>query len=126
MVAWKLHSADARDAFRAALPVDNATWDRARGWVVSQAVAILAYYTPENNPEVYARRRLVRGFGDGVLSRVSERRALMSCACRRISGGRVAVEMVNKTAKMPAAQASAASRNVLRRAVLEERARPRR
>jgi aminoglycoside phosphotransferase (APT) family kinase protein len=50
MVAWKLHSAAARDAFRAALPVDDATWERARGWAVSQAVAALAYYTPENNP----------------------------------------------------------------------------
>ena len=50
MVAWKLHSPHARDAFRDALPTDDATWERARGWVVSQAVAILAYYTPENNP----------------------------------------------------------------------------
>jgi aminoglycoside phosphotransferase (APT) family kinase protein len=49
MVAWKLHSPAARDAFRAALPVDDATWERARGWVVSQAVAILAYYTEESN-----------------------------------------------------------------------------
>ena len=53
MVAWKLHSAVARDAFRVALPVDDATWERARGWVVWQAVAALAYYTPENNPALY-------------------------------------------------------------------------
>jgi aminoglycoside phosphotransferase (APT) family kinase protein len=53
MVAWKLRAAVARDAFRAALRVDDATWDRARGWVVSQAVAALAYYTPENNPSLY-------------------------------------------------------------------------
>jgi len=52
-VAWKLGSAAARDAFRAALPTDDATWDRARGWVVSQAVGVLAYYTPENNPALY-------------------------------------------------------------------------
>ena len=38
---------------RSALRVDDATWDRARGWVVSQAVAALAYYTPENNPSLY-------------------------------------------------------------------------
>ena len=48
MVAWKLHSPAALHAFRAALPTDDATWGRARGWVLSQAVAILAYYTPEN------------------------------------------------------------------------------
>jgi aminoglycoside phosphotransferase (APT) family kinase protein len=53
MVAWKLHSPAARDAFREALPTDNATWERARGWVLSQAVAALAYYTPENNPALY-------------------------------------------------------------------------
>jgi aminoglycoside phosphotransferase (APT) family kinase protein len=53
MVAWKLHSAAARDAFRAALPVDDATWERARGWVVWQSVAALAYYTPDNNPALY-------------------------------------------------------------------------
>jgi aminoglycoside phosphotransferase (APT) family kinase protein len=53
MVAWKLHSAAARDAFREALPTDDATWERARGWAVSQAVAALAYYTPENNPTLY-------------------------------------------------------------------------
>jgi aminoglycoside phosphotransferase (APT) family kinase protein len=50
MVAWKLHSPEARDAFREALPIDDATWDRARGWIISQAVPILAYYTPQNNP----------------------------------------------------------------------------
>jgi aminoglycoside phosphotransferase (APT) family kinase protein len=53
MVAWKLGSAAGRDAFREALPVDPATWERARGWVVWQSVAALAYYTPENNPALY-------------------------------------------------------------------------
>ncbi len=53
MVAWKLHSPAARDAFRETLPTDDATWARARGWIVSQAVAILAYYTPQNNPILY-------------------------------------------------------------------------
>jgi aminoglycoside phosphotransferase (APT) family kinase protein len=54
MVAWKLHSATARGAFRDALPTDDATWERARGWALSQAVAILAYYTPENNANLYS------------------------------------------------------------------------
>lgn len=53
MVAWKLHSVAARDAFRDALPTDDATWERARGWALSQAVAALAYYTPENNPTLW-------------------------------------------------------------------------
>jgi aminoglycoside phosphotransferase (APT) family kinase protein len=53
MVAWKLHSPAARDVFREALPTDDATWERARGWALSQAVSALAYYTPENNPTLY-------------------------------------------------------------------------
>ncbi|HET8526791.1 MAG TPA: aminoglycoside phosphotransferase family protein [Actinomycetota bacterium] len=57
MVAWKLHSSTARDAFRDALAIDDATWERARGWVLSQAVAALAYYTPENNPSLYDEAR---------------------------------------------------------------------
>jgi aminoglycoside phosphotransferase (APT) family kinase protein len=53
MVAWKLHSSAARDAFRAALPTDDATWERARGWALSQAVMALTYYTPASNPSLY-------------------------------------------------------------------------
>ena len=53
MVAWKLRSIAALDAFRGALPTDDSTWERARGWVLSQAVSALAYYTPENNPTLY-------------------------------------------------------------------------
>jgi len=53
MVAWKLHSGEARDAFREALPTDDATWARARGWALSQAIGALAYYTPQSNPTLY-------------------------------------------------------------------------
>lgn len=53
MVAWKLHSPEARDAFREALPTDDATWERARGWIIFQSVGVLAYYTPKNNPSLY-------------------------------------------------------------------------
>ena len=53
MVAWKLGSSSARDTFRDALPTDDATWERARGWALSQAIAAIAYYTPENNPALY-------------------------------------------------------------------------
>jgi aminoglycoside phosphotransferase (APT) family kinase protein len=65
MVAWKLHSPAARDAFRDAVATDDATWERARGWVVSQAVAALAYYTPENNPSLF---REAEGWVEIVLS----------------------------------------------------------
>jgi len=53
MVAWKLHSPEARAAFRDALPTDDATWRRARGWALSQAIGALAYYTPESNAVLY-------------------------------------------------------------------------
>lgn len=53
MVAWKLHSTAARDTFREALPIDDATWERARGWVLSQSVMALTYYTPENTSVFY-------------------------------------------------------------------------
>ena len=67
MVAWKLHSAAARDAFREALQTDDAAWERARGWAVSQAVAALSYYTAENNPSLYheAEAWLALALSDG-------------------------------------------------------------
>jgi aminoglycoside phosphotransferase (APT) family kinase protein len=49
MVAWKMLSTDARITFRNVLSVDDATWTRARGWALSQAVMALAYYTLETN-----------------------------------------------------------------------------
>jgi aminoglycoside phosphotransferase (APT) family kinase protein len=57
MVAWKMLPADARGVFRSRLHVDDATWTRARGWVVSQAVIALAYYTEEMNPTLVAEAR---------------------------------------------------------------------
>ena len=48
-VAWKMLDADARDVFRAALSVDDATWARSRGWVLSQALNALSHYTLETN-----------------------------------------------------------------------------
>jgi aminoglycoside phosphotransferase (APT) family kinase protein len=50
MVAWKVLSAGSRDIFLTALCVDEATRARARGWVLSQALIALAYYTLETNP----------------------------------------------------------------------------
>ncbi|HYY07847.1 MAG TPA: aminoglycoside phosphotransferase family protein [Actinomycetota bacterium] len=49
MVAWKMFEPVGRERFLAELDVDEATWQRARGWVLSQAVMILSYYTFETN-----------------------------------------------------------------------------
>ena len=46
---WKLFTSRARETFRSALAVDDATWVRARGHVLSQSLLALAYYTVENN-----------------------------------------------------------------------------
>jgi aminoglycoside phosphotransferase (APT) family kinase protein len=48
-VAWKVLPTEQRDRFREALAVDDATWIRARGWTLSQAVNALTYYTLETN-----------------------------------------------------------------------------
>jgi aminoglycoside phosphotransferase (APT) family kinase protein len=57
MVAWKLFGGGGREAFRSALGVDDAAWARARGWVISQAVIALAYYTEETNAVLVAEAR---------------------------------------------------------------------
>ena len=49
MVAWKMFGANDREGFRRLLDIDDATWLRARGWVLSQALMILSYYTLETN-----------------------------------------------------------------------------
>jgi aminoglycoside phosphotransferase (APT) family kinase protein len=57
MVAWKLVPADELESFRAALAVDDATWHRARGWALSQAVIALGYYTDGTNPILVSEAR---------------------------------------------------------------------
>ncbi len=47
-VAWNLFSAQTRDVLRAALPVDDATWARGRGWALSVGLIALPYYQSTN------------------------------------------------------------------------------
>ena len=49
MVAWKMLTPAARETFRGALAIDDATWVRSKGWALSQAVNVLSYYTLETN-----------------------------------------------------------------------------
>jgi aminoglycoside phosphotransferase (APT) family kinase protein len=53
-VAWKLVGREERDSFRDLVGADDATWLRAQGWCVSQALIALGYYTPESNPPIHA------------------------------------------------------------------------
>jgi aminoglycoside phosphotransferase (APT) family kinase protein len=48
IVAWNLLSGESRDVFRAALPVDEATWARGRGWALSVGLIALPYYQTTN------------------------------------------------------------------------------
>lgn len=59
MPAWNLLSAGGRAAYRDALDVDNATWERGCGWALAQSIGALAYYA-ETNPVMSetARRTL--------------------------------------------------------------------
>jgi aminoglycoside phosphotransferase (APT) family kinase protein len=48
MVAWTLLTAETREVFRAALPVDDASWARGRGWALSFGLIVLPYYANTN------------------------------------------------------------------------------
>ena len=43
-LAWAVLDAETRPVFRELLEIDDATWARARGWAISQAVIALPYY----------------------------------------------------------------------------------
>lgn len=59
IVAWELFSPRHRDAFRAVLQVDDASWARGRGWALSVALIALPYYLDTHPAMVrYARRLL--------------------------------------------------------------------
>lgn len=60
IVAWNLLPADTRIDFRAALRVDDATWERGRGWALSVALIQLPYYH-STNPALAANARHVIG-----------------------------------------------------------------
>lgn len=59
MIAWSLFSGASRDAFRAALAMDDATWARGRGHALSQAVIFIPYYLNTNPLGVCNARRMV-------------------------------------------------------------------
>jgi aminoglycoside phosphotransferase (APT) family kinase protein len=59
VIAWELLDEPSRQTFRAELALDEATWERGRGWALSMAVGALAYYE-HSNPFMaeQARRKL--------------------------------------------------------------------
>jgi aminoglycoside phosphotransferase (APT) family kinase protein len=58
-IAWTLFSGESREAFRAALPVDDATWERGRGWALWKGLITLAEHINTNPLEAGKARRVI-------------------------------------------------------------------
>ncbi|TJZ57563.1 aminoglycoside phosphotransferase family protein [Streptomyces piniterrae] len=58
--AWNLLPAAAREVFREALGVDDATWNRGRGRTLSQALIALPYYRRTNPAMAHNARHVIR------------------------------------------------------------------
>jgi aminoglycoside phosphotransferase (APT) family kinase protein len=65
IIAWELFDADSRAVLRSELQVDDATWERGRGWALSTAIAELPYYQDTNQFMAdRARRQLTAVLAD--------------------------------------------------------------
>jgi aminoglycoside phosphotransferase (APT) family kinase protein len=58
-IAWTLFEGESRDAFRAALRLDGATWARGRGWTLWKALITLAEHIDTNPLEAGRARRVI-------------------------------------------------------------------
>jgi aminoglycoside phosphotransferase (APT) family kinase protein len=59
VAAWSVFSQSGRAAYRAAIGVDDGTWNRARGYALHQAALIIPYYTETNPGFVALAKRTV-------------------------------------------------------------------
>ncbi len=57
MPAWNLLAGGARETYRRALGVSDATWERGRGWAIVQAIVALPYYVDTNPVMAETARR---------------------------------------------------------------------
>ena len=58
-IAWTFFSGESRAAFRAALPVDDATWARGRGWALWKGLIVLAGHADTTASEARKARRVI-------------------------------------------------------------------
>ena len=58
-IAWTLFDGESREAFRAALGPDDATWARGRGWALWKALITLAEHIGSNPSEAEIARRVI-------------------------------------------------------------------
>jgi aminoglycoside phosphotransferase (APT) family kinase protein len=63
-IAWTFLEGESREAFRAALPLDRATWARGRGWTLWKALIVLAELPGTDKLEIANCRRVI----DAVLA----------------------------------------------------------
>ena len=63
-IAWTLFSGESRKAFRTALPLDDATWSRGRGWALWKALLTLAEHIDTRPLEAAKARQVI----DAVLA----------------------------------------------------------
>jgi aminoglycoside phosphotransferase (APT) family kinase protein len=73
-IAWTLLAGESRETFRAALPLDDATWARGRGWTLWKGLITLAALPGTNADAVTASRRIL----DEVLSEHRRRPSIFS------------------------------------------------
>lgn len=59
VIAWTFLSGASRDAFRAGVPVDSATWARARGWALWKALITLAPLLSTDPVKAVEPRRVI-------------------------------------------------------------------
>jgi aminoglycoside phosphotransferase (APT) family kinase protein len=57
-IAWTLLAGESRETFRAALPLDDGTWTRGRGWTLWKALITLAALPDANALTASASRRI--------------------------------------------------------------------
>jgi aminoglycoside phosphotransferase (APT) family kinase protein len=58
-IAWTLLTGESRETFREALPLDDATWARGRGWTLWKALITLAALPGTNSREARPSRRII-------------------------------------------------------------------
>ena len=58
-IAWTLFAGESRESFRAALPLDDATWARGRGWTLWKALITLAALPGTNTRAASASRQIL-------------------------------------------------------------------
>ena len=65
MAAWSILAKSGREVFRTDLAVDDAEWDRGRGWAIVQAVMALPYYRDTNPGMVSNSLRMLNALTEG-------------------------------------------------------------